>query len=633
MKLIVADTEADSLNPTKFHVISYQEDGEIRSATSERDMKNLLLREDITLVMHNGCMWDVPNLERVLGITIKAKVIDTLALSWYLYPTRIKHGIASWGEEFGVPKPVVEDWQNLPLETYVERCREDVKINVLLWKKQKKLLSVLYGVPEDEVSKLPIISYLMFKLDCVREQERSRWKLDLDLCNNTLATLYPAKEEKVEALKKAMPFVNKYAMREYPKAPFKKDGTLSVQGVKWLQLLKEQGLPENHKLPIKVVVSTEPPNPNSHTQLKDWLFSLGWEPATFKYVKEDDGTQRAIPQVQTEDDDRNKMLCPSVLILADKEPAIEQLDGLFVMSHRISILEGFLENQEDGFVKATMQGFTNTLRLKHRVVVNLPGVDKAYGKEIRGSLIAREGCELCGSDMASLEDMCKRHYIYEYDPDYVNEMSKEGFDPHLDLAKFAGRITEEDLALYIENKKKKDLSDNLAAVIKAVARVRKPFKVVNYSATYGIGPPKLARSMGVPEKEAKALLKAFWERNFAIRKVAEAQKIVTINGQMWLFNPVSKFWYSLRYEKDIFSTLNQGTGVYCFDSWLAEIRKKRKQLTATFHDEGVWEILKGNREKMKELLISSIEKVNERLKLNVKLSVDVQFGNNYASIH
>jgi len=513
------------------------------------------------------------------------------------------------------------------------RCEEDVKINTMLWNKQRKLLSVLYGVPEAEVSKLPIIDYLMFKLDCAREQERSQWKLDKDLCNTTLASIYPAREEKMLGLAAAMPPVKKWAERLPPKTPFKKDGTPSVQGAKWVALMRSMGLSEQHKEPVKVVVAEEPPNPGSHTQLKDWLFSLGWEPATFKYVKEDDGTQRAIPQIQAEDEDRNKLLCPSVLLLAEVEPAIELLAGLFVMSHRISILEGFLENERNGFVKASIQGFTNTLRFKHKTIVNLPGVDRPYGKEIRGSLIARDGYELCGSDMTSLEDMCKRHYIYEYDPEYVEEMSKPGFDPHLDLAKFAGRISEEDLALYVENKKKKDLSDNLAAIIRAVARVRKPFKVVNYSATYGIGPPKLARSMGVKEAEAKALLKAFWERNFAIRKVAEAQKVKTISGQMWLFNPVSKFWYSLRYEKDIFSTLNQGTGVYCFDNWLAEIRKRRKQLTATFHDEGIWEILLGHRDEMKNLLLTSIEKVNERLKLNIKLSVDVQFGKNYAEIH
>lgn len=449
----VFDCEADSLYPDKFHVLSYEAGKSVESVTDYDDMVDWL-EEQEELVGHNIYLWDLVQLERVLGAKPKARIVDTLALSWYLYPNRVKHGLESWGEEFGVPKPPIKDWKTLTPEEYTHRCEEDVKINVLLWKKQKRLLSLLYGVPEDEVSKLPIISYLMFKLDCVREQERSKWKLDLGLCNSTLATLYPAKEEKVDALRKAMPPVNKYAMREFPKNPFKKDGTLSVQGVKWKQLLKEHNLPDNHKLPIKVVVDVEPPNPNSHTQLKDWLFSLGWEPATFKYVKEDDGTQRAIPQVQTEDDDRNKMLCPSVLILADKEPAIEQLDGLFVMSHRISILEGFLENQEDGFVKATMQGFTNTLRLKHRVVVNLPGVDKAYGKEIRGSLIARDDYELCGSDMVALENNTGDHYIYQYDPAYVQEKSQKDYDPHLEMSAIAGLITEEEVEFYKWFKKK-----------------------------------------------------------------------------------------------------------------------------------------------------------------------------------
>ena len=26
---------------------------------------------------------------------------------------------------------------------------------------------------------------------------------------------------------------------------------------------------------------------------------------------------------------------------------------------------------------------------------------------------------------------------------------------------------------------------------------------------------------------------------------------------MWIQNPVSKFWHTLRYEKDVFSTLNK----------------------------------------------------------------------------
>jgi hypothetical protein len=629
--LPVFDCEGDGLFPTKFHVLSYREGKDQISLTTHQEMADWLVAQDI-LIGHNIRRWDIPQLCRVLGIEIKARIVDTLALSWYLYPTRVRHGLEGWGEEFGVPKPVVVDWANEDLEVYVHRCEEDVKINTKLWDKQRKLLSTLYTVAEDEVINLPILKYLEFKLDCAAEQERSMWRLDTELARDTLAKMYPIKEEKVEGLRAAMPKVLKHEIKTPPAAPFKKDGTLSVQGVKWQALLREQDLPP-HTESVRVVAKVEEPNPNSHPQLKDWLFLLGWEPATFKYVKDEFGEQRTIPQIQTEDDDKNKQLCPSVLLLIDREPAVELLEGLFVLSHRISILEGFLDAEEGGFIKAEIQGLTNTLRFKHKTVVNLPGVDKFYGKEIRGCLVAREGHELCGSDMTSLEDMTKRHYMHPHDPDYVEEMSKPGFDPHLDLAKTAGRITPEDLETYTLYKKAKDLAKAVADVVYRVGKIRKPFKAVNYSAIYGVGKVKLARTMGTTEKEADTLLTAYWKRNWAVKKIAEEQRVRRIGDQMWLYNPVSQFWYSLRFEKDIFSTLNQGTGVYCFDSWLGEIRKVRKQLTGQFHDEIILEVRDGNREACSKLLRDAIQKVNERLKLNVELSVDVQYGRSYADIH
>lgn len=229
--------------------------------------------------------------------------------------------------------------------------------------------------------------------------------------------------------------------------------------------------------------------------------------------------------------------------------------------------------------------------------------------------------------------MTKRHYMYYHDPDYVNEMARPGYDPHLDLAKFAGDISQDELDIYTEHKGDANLSSNIAAIVAHVKKLRKPFKVVNYSSTYGVGAPKLARTMGVALGKAREMLDAFWRRNWAIRKVADEVKVRQIGSQMWLYNPVSKFWYSLRFDKDKFSTLNQGTGVYCFDSWLAEVLRKRPQLTGQFHDEGIWEVKKGHREEMEKLLRDSIRRVNDRLKLNVTLDIDVQFGHRYSDIH
>ncbi len=629
MKHVIVDCEGDSLFPTKFYVVSYIEDGNTTSLTTYEEMRAFLTREDITIVGHNFILWDAPQLERILGIKISAKIVDTLGLSWYLYPNRQRHGLEVWGDELGVEKPEIKNWTDLSLEEYVHRCEEDCKITLLLWEKQLRFLSRLYDTTSPET--LPIISYLMFKLDCAREQERSRWKLDVEWCTKALEAVEAEQEPRLEALRRVMPPVVKWTTKERPAKPYKKDGTWSTHGAKWFALLKQEGLPFDYKGQVQVKDREEPPNPNSTDQVKDWLFSLGWEPETFKFVKEDDGTERKIPQIKQLD---KPELCPSVLALTEEHPEVGELEGLSVVKHRAGLLKGFLRDvDKDGYLKARVAGFTNTLRFKHTEIVNLPGVEKPWGKEIRGCLVAREGYELVGTDMVSLEDTTKKHYMYPYDPDYVNEMSQKNFDPHLDLCKRAKAVSEEDVTLYLENKDNPDLGDNLKAVVKEVAGLRKIYKVVNYSSVYGIGPPKLARGLKVSLSKAKALLESYWERNWAVKKVAEDCIVKTVDGQKWLYNPVSRFWYSLRAEKDRFSTLNQGTGVYCFDSWVKECRKERSQLTAQFHDETISEVKKGYAAKLQELQQRAIDRVNDKLKLNVKLAIDSHSGRRYSEIH
>ena len=119
----------------------------------------------------------------------------------------------------------------------------------------------------------------------------------------------------------------------------------------------------------------------------------------------------------------------------------------------------------------------------------------------------------------------------------------------------------------------------------------------------------------------------------AIKAVAAEQKVKTVDEQMWLFNPISRFWYSLRFEKDIFSTLVQGSAVYVFDTWVSHILADRPQLTGQFHDEIILTVKKGKQEEIKEWLKDCIRQVNDFLKLNVKLDIDVQFGHRYSEIH
>lgn len=202
-------------------------------------------------------------------------------------------------------------------------------------------------------------------------------------------------------------------------------------------------------------------------------------------------------------------------------------------------------------------------------------------------------------------------------------MNKPDFDPHLDLAVFAGALSNEAAEEYKVNPHNK--------ITKAIRSV---YKSVNYAATYGVRKHTMARTAKCSVEEAEKLLEAYWEKNWSIKAVADAQVTKTLSdGSMWLFNPLSQFWYSLRTEKDKFSTLNQGTGVFCFDNWIMEFRKKRKQLTAQFHDEVILLVKTGFREQCTKLLKDAIKVVNTKLKLNRELDVDVQFGMRYSEIH
>lgn len=446
----VFDIEANGLNPDKIWCLVMNG----CNATDNYEVMKQQLEEADYLVGHNIVRFDIPTLETILGIKIKAKLVDTLALSWYLYPNRVRHGLEFWGEEFGVPKPEISEGEWLgPLEgeTYEQfrdkmfhRCSEDVRINTLLWEKQLKYLMKLYNNDERQVRRL--IAYLTFKMHCAMLQDKSRWKVNVPKVEALVEKLSKEEQERVDALRSAMPKVPVKAVQNPPKKPYKLNGELSATGLKWQAFLKEQGLPEDHREPVEYVKDWQEPNPGSHVQLKAWLDELGWEPATFDYKRnKETGEVRKIPQISNKDEGG---LCSSVKRLFEKEPALAELEGLSIVQHRLAILNGFLKNQEDGWLKAEVGGFTNTLRFKHRVLVNLPKPDKPYGEDIRGALEAPEGYELCGSDMSSLEDRTGMHYQQPLDPEYVAKKSEAGYDPHLAMAVAAKMITEEEAEFY-----------------------------------------------------------------------------------------------------------------------------------------------------------------------------------------
>ena len=612
---MIFDIEADGLldKATKIHVMSWTTDGEEVHSTADYAKMREVIEAAEWVGGHNIVTYDLVLMERVLGpIKFPSTIIDTLPLAWYLHPNQHGYGLDHYGKRYGVPKPKIDDWDNLTYEEYAHRCEEDVKINWRLYKDLHRKLVRLY---DDESDRSRLINYMKFKMECLRDQEAFGWRLDVDKAQRHHDELQQQKEEKELQLSKAMPQRVLTAVRTPPKVMYKKDGTLSAHGERWKQLIAENYLPASTMTPITVVTGHEDGNPNSNDQVKDWLFSLGWVPKTFKYIKgENYGEERKIPQVRNDGE-----LCDSVKDLIEVEPAIELLDGLTVINHRLGILKGFLSSHKDGWLQAGAHGITNTFRFRHRnPLVNLPGVDKPYGAEIRGCLIASEGHKLIGCDMVSLEDTTKRHYMQPLDPDYVAEMQLEGFDPHLDLAKHAGVVTQDDIDKH--NAGEIDLKP-----------IRKNYKAANYSAVYGVGAKKLARTLGIKEMQAKGILDAYWKRNWAVEEVAKSRRVRSFEGENWIYNDVSGFWHELRYDKDRWSTTNQSTGVFVFDTFVALLKRNGVRVVGQFHDEVV--IDSTNPEADIKTLEQCKVLLNEKLKLNVPLDIDYEVGDNYAEIH
>jgi hypothetical protein len=505
----------------------------IDGADIER-IKNMLswhIENEIPIVGHNFILFDVPALEKITSMNLSnLMVIDTLALSWYLNTTRSQHGLDSFHEDYGIEKPKVEDWKNLSYEEYKHRCQEDVKINKALWEDFKNRLTLMYTQSKeaidaglvggkrispneelyiDSLKGLSVdqhierfLSFLMFKLDTYRIQEDIGILLDKEHLDNSEKFFADKVKELKDKLESVMPKIPKYSKKTKPKKYFKQNGEYTEAGKTW-ELLKQQyqsstkddvgtarvllGKSEplveiNGEMRCRevdeieeflVLTNYEDPNANSPEQIKNFLYSHGWIPETFKEVKDKEAEQawqddmkrwkalgcrrgtkperpiaRQVPQVTISGED-GKVLCQSVEKLAEDVPEIALYSNLNLYKHRLGVIKGLLRDMDDkGRIKASIGGLTNTLRVKHRNVVNLVGVDKIGGEEIRGSFISEKGYTLCGSDMSSLEDRTKHHFMLAHDPKYVETMMADDYDPHTKMAVTAEFITEDEEMFY-----------------------------------------------------------------------------------------------------------------------------------------------------------------------------------------
>ena len=671
-KVLVADIETKGLlneihTEEDFHVLSigYKNSSDkwsIKSTNKKEDVLKVFSNPSKVIVGHYFIPYDAVALEKLFNFKIQATIIDSLAISWYLYNTEKRHGLEYWGEFFGYKKIEIDDkeWKTLSYEKAKERCERDVQINILLWEKLLKYLREIYNFDDSQV--IRIIKYLNFIMECAREQERQKIQVDIPKVKKTLEYFEGLKKKKFDIIQKAMPKVKVISTKNKPKTLYKKDGSMSAAHIKWLEFLQACNLPEDTEGPVDYIKGYEEANPNSVKQKKEWLYGLGWVPETFVYNRDKEtGDVSKVEQILTP----NKDLCHSIIKLLGKEPAIEHLEGMSVLTHRIGLLKGLLKNSdENGFLVQGLYQLANSLRWQHSVVVNFPGVtgkgDIADGKWIRECLIAGEGNKFVQSDLSGIESRTSDHYTFHLNPELIEETSKPYFDPHTKIA-VASNLMTKDEEIWFKWKKENservkegleelppdtfgEISEDFELIrnlegdaskklMNKLKDARSKGKTTNYASLYLVGAQTLARNLGITKREAQSLIDAYWDIHWAVKKAAKSFETKTVNNQMWILCPISGFYHPIRYSKDAFSIVNQSSAVYCFNMWLWNITQQGVWPILQTHDDELLRCKKEDVEKYVEITNEAMRRVNRQLKLNVELACEVQVGDNFAETH
>lgn len=626
MKHIVVDIEANGLDDaTKIHCLSYcvVDEWKVHTLYTYEEIKNFF-KQDAVFILHYGSNYDLPLLNKLLGIDFTDVIFyDTHLLSNYIFPGRQKYSLESFGEDYLIAKVSVgkDEWDgDMQDESYksfiTDRCETDVRINTNLWMDIMRRLNKLYDGDSEAVNKL--LKYVTFKARRAYEQQLNPLLINVKAAEDLLIELHKKKDEKDSILRQVMPKVPIYVTKEKPKVMYKKDGSVSTIGQKWLDFLAENNLPADNEKPIKYIKCFEEPNPQSNSQLKSWLYDLGWQVCTYKYVR--DKTTNETRKVEQILDD-NKELTPSVRALLDKEPMLIEIEGLSVINHRISFVNGLLEEayKNGGKVNQTLHALTSTTRWKHRNIVNVPS-QGPFAKEIRSLFIPPVGYKLIGADLQSLESKIRDHSIIEIDPDYVAEMSAPDFDAHLDIALRSGILTPQQV---------QDHKDGVADYSKE----RKAAKKLNFAAVYGVKSKTLSINTGFSISKCEQLISGYWERNWSVKQFSESLEIKKCLGFEWVRSPISGFYLELRTRKDTFSAVTQHGGVFMFDTWQMYARHFGLQTVAEFHDECIIYVKEDQVEESINILNKSCKLANKRLNTRVTINITAKSGDNYYQIH
>ena len=383
------DIETDGLKPKTIWclcVIKGNQMYTLENPTAE--MVKELFSDVTEHVGHNLINYDIPAVERILGVKVTGDVTDTLVLS-RLYNPNLEggHSLDAWGQRLKFPKGEYYDWTRLTPEM-LEYCKQDVRVTEQVLAFLEKALEPFGDTSVDLEHRVQRE---------VTQQMSNGWLLDqrqaFDLVAQLKETQYDL-EEKVHEKFKPLPTFVKEIVPKY-----KKDGNLSSVGLKFLgeDWVNVGGTFSRIDWPEF--------NLGSRKQIGRYLRRFGWKPEKFT-------------------ENGQAIVDEKVLETVTDIPEAQLIAEYLMVQKRIAQVQSWIDAVEDddrvhGQVNA-IGAVTGRMTHSSPNMAQVPAVGVPYGTECRALWIVPEGRKLVGVDASGLELRMLAHYMD--DEEYTNEI-------------------------------------------------------------------------------------------------------------------------------------------------------------------------------------------------------------------
>lgn len=470
----------------------------------------------------------------------------------------------------------------------------------------------------------------------IHQQELNGVKFDIEGAYRCIDDLENKKEALYQQIRKYLKYE---VVNPYPKPvekPFKLNGDYSAIVQKWYDD------PSVVTGPFSRVIFEEP-SISSRQKLMVQLLDNGWKPELF--------TEKGSPKLTNKGE-------PVPSLFKIKAPIGKQIAEWYVLNHRQSQIQGWIDRvRPDGRLTAAANSCgTNTARMKHKIVVNVPkaAAQVIYGYEMRDLFVASEGKWMVGHDASGLEARMMGHYTTPFDDGVFGNELLNG-DIHSKNAKIF-------FPKEVGNKNRGD---------EGFEEYRDLAKTVFYALIYGAQAEKVSSIIGCSSTEAKNVIEDFWEVNSALGKLR--QKVIKLAERYGYIPGLDGRKIYIRSPHSSMNALFQSGGaiamkvsMICLDHWAKQAGLAYLKLI-DMHDESQAEVPKsdvftfrgtseegvlsesGNRIITKihkdggeflakycqygELAVKSIRKAGELLQLRTALDAEYKVGRSWAETH